>query len=288
VVSPLVGGQLLQKGVDVENFPGVHGKSATGREIVEVMRQQATSFQAMLIDDMVVGMDLTKRPFTIRLNNTGEISATTLVVATGADSRWLNVTGEYEYRGNGVSSCATCDGFLFRDQAVAVIGGGDTAMEEALVLARTSSKVTVIHRRGDFRASDILAKRVKEHAKIEIVWNAEVTAFKGADVNGQKKLTQLAVKVKGEDQARDLDVGAAFVAIGHDPNTKIFNGQLDMDSQGYLQRVDSYSSRTSVEGVFAAGDVQDKVYRQAVTSAGTGAMAALDAERWLSEHGMAA
>jgi len=285
VVAPSIGGQLLQKGVDVENYPGVYGKGATGREIVEVMRMQAAGFKSRLVDDAVVSVDFSSSPFEVTLNNTGPIRTHTLILATGADSKWLNATGEYRYRGNGVSSCATCDGFLFRGQDVVVIGGGDTAMEEALVLARTSNKVVLIHRRDSFRASSIMAKRVLEHDKIQIMWNSQVHEFVGEEVNGQDKLTHVSILTKGESSAKLLAVGAAFVAIGHDPNTKIFADKVSKDEQGYLKRIDSYSSRTSVNGVFAAGDVQDKVYRQAVTSAGTGAMAALDAERWLSENG---
>merc|ERR1711959_198778 len=286
VVAPSFGGQLLGKGVDVENFPGVVGAAATGRGIVQLMRKQAFGFESRLVDDSVMAIDLSKKPFELKMNSTeAPIKTHTLIIATGADSRWLGAEGEYKYRGGGVSSCATCDGFLFRNQHVAVIGGGDTAMEDALVLARTSSKVTVIHRRDSFRASHVLAERVLNHPLIEVKWNCTVAEFGGEPAEDDKvKLTHLKLKNKNGSE-ETMEVGAAFVAIGHEPNTKLFKDSLKMDSEGYLE-VSGRSTKTSVDGVFAAGDVADKVYRQAVTSSGTGAMAALDAERWLSEHGL--
>lgn len=253
-----------------------------------MMRKQAFGFETRLVDDAVLDVDFSKRPLELTLNKTGGVlKAHTLVIATGADSRWLGAPGEFQYRGGGVSSCATCDGFLFRDQHVVVVGGGDTAMEDALVLARTSSKVTVVHRRDSFRASHVLAERVLNHALIEVKWNCSVKEFVGEkDDEAREKLTHVVLKNNNGEEEK-IEVGAAFVAIGHDPNTKIFKDKLDMDDAGYLE-VQGRSSKTSVDGVFAAGDVADKVYRQAVTSAGTGAMAALDAERWLSEHGLGA
>jgi len=237
-------------------------------------------------DNTVMKADLKSSPFELTINNTnGTLKANTIIIATGADSRWLGSPGEFQYRGGGVSSCATCDGFLFRGKHVVVIGGGDTAMEDALVLARTSSKVTVIHRRDSFRASKILAERVMKHPLIEVRWNATVSEFSGEKEDDKDKLTHVTVRDVNTGAEEKMEVGAAFVAIGHEPNTKLFKGLLNMDEQGYLE-VDGRSSRTSISGVFAAGDVADKVYRQAVTSAGTGAMAALDAERWLSERGL--
>ena len=285
VVAPMVGGQLMGKGVDVENYPGMMHQ--TGPKIVKLMRKQAYSFGTIFENKMVVAVDLQARPFTVTTNDTMGNTATfkthALILSTGADSNWLNVPGEHAYRGGGVSSCATCDGFLFKDKPVIVIGGGDTAMEDALVLARTSSKVTVLHRRDSFRASKIMAQRVLDHPKVEVKWNTNVVEFKGKEEEGKAMLTHAAIKTNGVDAKVDCD--AAFVAIGHSPNTKMFKGQLDMDKTGYIL-TKGMSSKTSVEGVFGAGDVADHVYRQAITSAGTGAMAALDAERWLSEEGI--
>jgi len=282
VVAPVAGGQLLGKGVDVENFPGAPG--STGRGIVEVMRKQAHGFKSRLLGQSVKALELSERPFKVILNDTlgSTLYAQTLVIATGADSRWLGVPGEHELRGGGVSSCATCDGFLFRGQQVAVIGGGDTAAEDALVLARTSSKVTMIVRRDRLRASVTMARRVQAHPKITILWSSTVQEFHGKEVDGQLQLSHLSVK-DADGQLSRLEARAAFVAIGHIPNTQLLKGLVAMDSEGYLKREGQYSSATSVPGVFGAGDVQDKVYRQAITSAGTGAMAALDAERFLSE-----
>eukprot|EP00658_Telonema_sp_P-2_P008523 TRINITY_DN13216_c0_g1_i4.p1 TRINITY_DN13216_c0_g1~~TRINITY_DN13216_c0_g1_i4.p1 ORF type:complete len:652 (-),score=166.73 TRINITY_DN13216_c0_g1_i4:204-2159(-) len=280
VIAPQVGGQLLGKGVDVENYPGV--ATSTGRGIVAEMRHQASSlFNSQMVDDIVVQVDLSSSPFSLRLNQSSQlIWAHTLVIASGADSKWLQVDGEYEYRGAGVSSCATCDGFLYRDEQVLVIGGGDTAMEEALVLARICSKVVLVHRRSSFRAGKTLASRVLSHPRITVRWETVVKEFVG---NGSHLTGVVLAGAHGATE--QLEVRAAFVAIGHNPNTGIFSGKLEMDGQGYLQ-LQPKSTKTSVDGVFAAGDVADKVYRQAVTSAGTGAMAALDAERWLSEHGL--
>merc|ERR1711957_633972 len=236
VVAPVFGGQLLGKGVDVENYPGVVGEHATGRGLVD-------------------------------------LSADAVIIACGADPRWLQVAGEDEFRGRGVSSCATCDGFLFRNQDVSVIGGGDTAMEDALHLARASKHVTIIHRRDKFRASKVLADNVLKHPSISVRWNTSVDSFHGKD-----ELTHLMLRTEG--QVEKLTTAAAFVAIGHDPQTAFLQSQVEMDSAGYITLPAGTS--TSVPGVFAAGDVADHTYRQAVTASGTGAMAALDAERYLN------
>ncbi|EKX43982.1 hypothetical protein GUITHDRAFT_72625 [Guillardia theta CCMP2712] len=295
LVAPPMGGQLQGKGVGVENYPGVN--DTTGPNLVHGMQEQAAHFGTVFLQELVVSVDLSSRPFRVRTNET-EVKANAMIMATGADSRWLGVPGEYEHRGGGVSSCATCDGFLFADQDVVVIGGGDTAMEDALVLARTSKTVTVIHRRDKFRASKVLAERVLSHEKIKVVWDTEVIEFIGKRVRKSilskvkkweveaSRLTSEQIKMKNKKTGEEslFPCTAAFVAIGHDPNTKFVQGQVDMDSNGYIKVV-AGSTRTSVEGLFAAGDVADHVYRQAVTSAGTGAMAALDAERWLSEQG---
>eukprot|EP00038_Savillea_parva_P026327 m.53232 g.53232 ORF g.53232 m.53232 type:complete len:696 (+) comp7435_c0_seq1:40-2127(+) len=293
VVAPPMGGQLQGKGVMVENYPAVTG--VTGPAIVYDMMQQASEFGAAFEQSLVTSVDLSSRPFTVTTNTT-QIKTHTIIVATGADSKWLGVQGEEDYRGGGVSTCATCDGFLYRDQEVVVIGGGDTAMEDALVLARTSSKVTVIHRRDSFRASHILAQRVLENDKITVLWNKTVDRFVGEDkvIAGHSQeeadevinlLTHVVIRDVNTNEESIVNCSAAFVAIGHKPNTDFVRDNLDMDNNGYLV-VKPHSTYTTVEGVFAAGDVADKVYRQAVTSAGSGAMAALDAERWLSEQGI--
>jgi thioredoxin reductase len=273
------------------------------------MTKQAAEFGTVFEQELATSIDLNGgvSPFTIT-TNTSTFKAHTMIIATGADSRWLGVKGEHELRGGGVSSCATCDGFLYRDQHVVVVGGGDTAMEDALVLARTSSKVTIIHRRDAFRASHVLQTRVLQEPKIKVLWNTTVEAFVGkvmktaeqqsegeageaipdseVAVAAEEAMTLTHVQLKNKDGSlSELECAAAFVAIGHDPNTKLLKSQIEMDDHGYLFTKPG-STATSVDGVFAAGDVADKVYRQAITSAGTGAMAALDAERWLSEKGI--
>jgi len=299
VVAPAGGGQLLGKGVTIENYPGVLGD--TGPGLVTKMQQHAAEAGAVFYPHAALRVDVTKRPFAVVCGD-ATIEAHALIVATGADSRWLGIEGEEAFKGGGVSSCATCDGFLFRDMDVAVIGGGDTAMEDALVLARTSRSVTVVHRRDAFRASRAMAERVLQHPKISVRWNATVEKFEGIfeekeygdeeDVpeGGPEKLGYLKraiLRDTATGEASSLDVAAAFVAIGHDPNTKLFRGQIETAPSGYLTLSGSkFATELSVEGVFAAGDVADAVYRQAITSAGSGAMAALDAERWLSEQGI--
>jgi len=285
VIAPPVGGQLMGKGVDVENYPGL--LDMTGPGIVHLMRKQALSFNTAFDGQIVADVDFSSRPFTLTTNTSNTIATNAVIMATGADSNWLDVPGEYEFRGKGVSSCATCDGFLYKDKPVVVIGGGDTAMEDALVLARTSSSVVVIHRRDKFRASRVLAQRVLSNSKITVKWNSQVKEFTagtekmhdGSFAVGHVVITDTVTK-----EESSIDCEAAFVAIGHSPNTEFLKGHLDMDENNYL-KVTAGSSHTSVEGVFAAGDVHDHVYRQAITSAGSGAMAALDAERWLSEIG---
>lgn len=291
IVAPAFGGQLLGKGVDVENYPGVVGSEATGRGIVDLMRKQAVAFDTRMLNDAVVGVARPshEEPFTITLNGTmadgsknteRQMLSRTVIVATGADSRWLGVKGEHDFRGKGVSSCATCDGFLFRDQPVVVVGGGDTAMEDALVLARTSSSVTVIHRRDSFRASKVLADRVLSHPKISVVWNSVVEEF----VGNAEQLTHVVIKSSADGTSSNIPCVAGFVAIGHIPNTDFVGQLVDRDAQGYVTLAEPHSTKTAVPGLFACGDAADKVYRQAITSAGSGAMAALDAERWLSEN----
>jgi len=283
VIAPAMGGQLMGKGVGVENYPGI--LEANGGDIVKLMKQQAAKFNAVFEHELVTSVDLSQRPFVIK-TNASALTAHALIVSTGADSRWLGVEGEHMYRGGGVSSCATCDGFLWREKAVAVIGGGDTAMEDALVLARTSSHVTLIHRRDTFRASHVLQQAVLNNPKITVVWNTTIKQFKGGDCAQEATcmLSHLVLESTTDpENVTELAVDAAFVAIGHIPNTDLFKGQLEMSDNGYLM-TKAESTHCSVDGVFAAGDVADWVYRQAVTSAGSGSQAALDAERWLSEQ----
>lgn len=280
VVAPAMGGQLMSKGVNVENYPGI--VEASGGDIIKLMKKQALHFSATFEEDSALSIDLSKKPFTI-VTNTSVLLAHSIVIATGADSRWLDVPGEEDLKGGGVSSCATCDGFLFSGKPVVVVGGGDTAMEDALVLARTSSAVTLIHRRDSFRASKVLQQAVLSHAKITVMWNSTVKEFKGGESGMLSSV--LVQDVADADNVTELSAEAAFVAIGHIPNTQLFRGQLEMTPSDYLV-TRAGTTHCSVPGVFAAGDVADWVYRQAVTSAGSGSQAALDAERWLSEQMM--
>jgi thioredoxin-disulfide reductase/thioredoxin len=290
VIAPALGGQLMAKGVDVENYPGMPREN--GGKMIEVMKRQARSFFTEVWDDAVVQLNTSTTPFEIMTNKSGLVKAATIIVATGADSRWLWAEGEYELRGQGVSSCAACDGYLFKNKPCAVIGGGDTAMEEALMLSRICSSVQLIHRRDTFRASLVLQQRVLGNSQISVRWNSMVSKYIGKEVEVegeiQKQLTHLELRSTTDPDAKPdlLPVDAAFVAIGHDPNTKLLQGMVDMDGNNYLT-VQGRSTRTSVPGVFAAGDVADHTYRQAVTSAGSGAQAALDAERYLSESPVA-
>lgn len=287
VIAPALGGQLMAKGVDVENYPGMPREN--GGKMIEVMKHQARSFFTEVWDDAVLSVNSSTQPFEIQTNKSGLVRAHTVIVATGADSRWLHAEGEYDYRGHGVSSCAACDGYLFKGKSCAVIGGGDTAMEEALMLARICSEVTVIHRREQFRASLVLQQRVLANPNIQVRWNSAVAKYVGTtteqDGEQHKALTHLELRDTQDPQAEAVALAfdAAFVAIGHDPNTWFVRGQVEMDENSYIVTPDR-STRTSVPGIFAAGDVADHVYRQAVTSAGSGAMAALDAERYLSEN----
>lgn len=285
VIAPTAGGQLEGKGVDVENFPGVVG--ASGPSLVSLMRTQAAGFNATVVSDVAVGLDTTTRPFRVRLNATAPLHSRAVIVALGAESKWLGVDGEYEYRGGGVSSCATCDGFLFRDKPVLVVGGGDSAMEEALVLARTSSHVTLVHRGAKLRASHAMAARVLGHPKITVRYHMTVSSFGGtADENGANQLSHVSLLNHASGAPEIIHVAAAFIAIGHQPNTAMLRGSVKLRDDGYIDMSSSgRSMHTSCAGLFAAGDVADPYYRQAVTSAGSGAAAALDVERWLSEGG---
>ncbi len=273
------GGQLMIT-TDVENYPGFP-EGVTGPGMMEMFQQQAERFGTRVLLEDATRIDFSQRPFTAETESK-QFTADAVVVATGASARWLGLESEQRLVNNGVSACATCDGALFRDKAMAVIGGGDTAMEEALFLTRFASKVTIVHRRAELRASKIMQERVFKNQKIELAWNSRVDEILGTKEDGVTGVRLADVRT---DDTRDLEVGAVFVAIGHQPNTELFAGVLDTDDAGYLH-VQPGSTNTSIEGVFACGDVADPTYRQAVTAAGTGCMAAIDAERWLAEQGI--
>jgi thioredoxin reductase (NADPH) len=272
-----IGGQLMLT-TDVENYPGFPA-AVTGPELMERFQRQAERFGAAVFAEDATGIDLSVRPFRVRTAERA-FTADALVLALGASARWLGLESETRLQNKGVSACATCDGALFRGKPMAVVGGGDTAMEEALFLARFATEVTVVHRRDALRASKIMQERAQAHPKIRFAWNSEVD-----EVLGSEFVTGLRLRDARSGERRDLPVEAVFIAIGHRPNTDLLRGQLELDSVGYI-KVESGGTRTSVDGVFACGDAMDPTYRQAVTAAGTGCMAAIDAERWLAAHGI--
>ena len=271
------GGQLMITS-DVENYPG-YADGVLGPAMMSDFRRQAERFGAEFLTDDVTGVDFAERPFRVNVGG-GEYRADAVIVATGASARQLGLSSELKLQGRGVSYCATCDGAFFRDKVVAVAGGGDSAMEEATFLARFARKVVIVHRRDEFRASPIMVDRARANEKIEFVLNAVVEEVLG-EANGHVTGLRLRDTLSGD--LREIDADGLFVAIGHDPTTGLFLDWLDHDEQGYLV-TEPRSTRTNIEGVFAAGDVQDHTYRQAVTAAGSGTMAALDAQRWLEEQ----
>jgi thioredoxin reductase (NADPH) len=265
------GGQLMLT-TEVENYPGFPD-GIMGPDMMEAFRKQAERFGARIENVDATEVDFTHRPLIVRTDD-DEYHAKTVIVATGANSKWLNIPGEEKLRGRGVSTCATCDGAFFRDKHIAVVGGGDSAMEEALFLTHFGRKITVIHRRDSLRASKIMADRAFAHEKIDFIWNTRVDG-----VLGDGHVTGLRLHEIKDNSAFDFDVDALFIAIGHTPNTAIFKGQLELDDHGYVVSPDGTS--TNVEGVFVSGDVYDIRYKQAVTAAGLGCRAAMDAERYL-------
>jgi thioredoxin reductase (NADPH) len=276
LAGPEPGGQLTTT-TDVENFPG-YPKGIGGPEMMEEFREQAERFGTEVLYDLANKVDLSRRPFTVE-GDSGTYTCDALIVATGASAKYLGLPSEQRLRNKGVTACATCDGAFFREQDVAVIGGGDTAMEEAMYLTRMCRSVHLIHRRDELRASQIMQKRALANEKITVHWNRAVKEVLGSDT-----VTGLVLEDTTGGPDETLDVTGMFLAIGHQPNSGIFEGQLDMDEAGYIQIARPGTTYTNVEGVFACGDVADKVYRQAVTAAGTGCMAAIDAERWLAEQ----
>ena len=270
------GGQLTQT-TEVENYPGFeHG--IQGPELMDVTRKQAVRFGTEIANDTVVDADLAARPFTLTLESGAKVTCDALIVASGASAKYLGLPSEKKLQGHGVSACATCDGFFFRGKEVAIVGGGDTAMEEANFLTKFATKVWLVHRRREFRASKIMAQRTLDNPKIEVVWDSTITEILGEPETG---VSGIRVKNVNTSDERVIPVQGYFSAIGHEPNTKLFRGKLDMDDVGYL-KIQHPTTYTSVEGVFAAGDVADHVYRQAITAAGEGCKAAIDAERWLA------
>lgn len=270
------GGQLTIT-TDVENFPGFP-EGILGPELIELLKKQAARFGTEYLLGEVTGVDLRDRPFKLEVVGSEQLLADTLIISTGASAKLLGIESELRLMGYGVSACATCDGFFFQDKKVIVVGGGDTAMEEANFLTRYASRVTVAHRRDELRASKIMQDRARKNPKIDFLWNTVVEEIHGeANKNGVSAVTLRNV-VSGLVEKRPID--GVFMAIGHEPNTKLFAGQLDMDERGYIWTPKS-STATNVPGVFACGDVQDPVYRQAITAAGTGCMGAMDAEKFL-------
>ena len=283
-LTPLViegiqpGGQLTIT-TDVENYPG-YADVVQGPWMMEQMRSQALNVGARIINDIVVNVDFKKDKKTISLDSNNVLSTNTVIIATGAQAKWLGLDSESKFNGKGVSACATCDGFFYRNKEVAVIGGGNTAVEEALYLSNICSKVTLIHRRDELRAEKILQERLFAKENINVIWNNIVSEILG----DEKGVNSLEIKNKNSDKTEIIKVEGVFIAIGHSPSTEPFKGVLEMDQEGYIIAQKPGTSITNIEGVFAAGDCVDKIYRQAVTAAGMGCMAALDAEKWIQNQ----
>ncbi len=275
------GGQLMIT-TDVENYPGFP-EGVKGPEMMELFRKQAQKFGAETAYETVAKVDFSKRPFKLETASGKTFEADAVIIATGATARKLKAEGEEKYWGFGISACATCDGFFFKDKKVFVVGGGDTAMEDALYLTHFASSVTIIHRRQELRASKIMAQRAKDNPKIDFLLDSVLVEYLGEEKNGIKSLTGIKVKNVKTGEITEHSADGVFLAIGHDPSTKFLKGVIDMDENGYI-KTKGKSTYTNVPGVFACGDCQDPVYRQAISAAGTGCMAAIDAERWLGEN----
>lgn len=275
IISGILPGGQLMLTTEVENFPGF-ASGIMGPELMTTMRQQAERMGTTIIDDEVVNVDFKHKPFKI-LTYSEEYEADAVIIATGATPRKIGAKGEQEFSARGVSYCATCDGPFFKNQEIVVAGGGDSAMEEAIFLTKFANKVHVIHRKDTLRASKVMQDRAFENKKIQFHWNTVIEEIKGS-----QKVTQITVKDVTTNKVNTLEVGGLFVAIGHEPNTKLFQGQIDFDAQGYIALKNH--TQTNVEGVFAAGDVHDHRYRQAITAAAFGCMAAIDVDKYLSEH----
>ena len=278
-----IGGQMSIT-TDVENYPGF-ADVIQGPWLMEQMHAQAEHVGTRMISDLIVDVDFTRRPFRCTGDSGDTYTADSIIISTGAQARWLGLETEQKFQGFGVSACATCDGFFFRQKEVAVVGGGNTAVEEALYLTNHATKVTLIHRRDTLRAEKILQDRLMRHERIELIWDSVVEEVVGTE--NPLGVTGIKVRNVKTDAVTDLAVDGLFIAIGHDPATQLFRGKIDMDDEGYILTAPD-STRTSIDGVFAAGDVQDKTFRQAVTAAGTGCMAALEAEKFVAEHESAA
>ena len=278
IISGIQPGGQLTITTDVENYPGF-ADGIMGPQLMDDMRQQAERFGTRFISDHIAESDLSQRPFRLKGQGKDVYTCDALIIATGAQARWLNVEGEERLKGYGVSACATCDGFFFRGKRVFVIGGGNTAVEEALFLTNFAEKVTVVHRRDSFRAERILQERLFANPKVEVIWNHTVAAIEGRDA--PPAVTHVRLRDVTTGQVSEHPADGVFVAIGHAPATDLFRGQLDMKPGGYLE-TRAGTTLTNIDGVFAAGDVSDDIYRQAVTAAGMGCMAALDAERFLA------
>ncbi|WP_292070072.1 thioredoxin-disulfide reductase [Brevundimonas sp. UBA7534] len=282
VIAGLQPGGQLTITTDVENYPGF-AEAIQGPWLMEQMQAQALHVGTEVIHDIVVSADLSQRPFRLTLDSGDELLAETVIISTGAQAKWLGLESEAAYQGFGVSACATCDGFFYRGKEVVVVGGGNTAVEEALFLTNFASKVTVVHRRDEFRAEKILQDRLFAHPKVEVIWNHAVEEVLGVVDGVARNVTGVRLKNVQDGSTREIPADGVFIAIGHAPSSELFKGQLETNAGGYL-RVTPGTAATAIEGVWAAGDVTDDVYRQAVTAAGMGCMAALEAARFLAEE----